>query len=160
MLAAIFLRPELYVDPVLEVGRMLWSLTLFTYAWLAWTYADGNRKTSVIANVTILMMDEIPLWKFGTFIVLSCAQSLPKPFSTYFYGTLIIHGLVGFWIAAKRGRIIAWPVTFWFGIGHQLAYDSIKWRDPAYWFEHVYCQGECVLKAVSYPFKYSFTYLK
>eukprot|EP00929_Paragymnodinium_shiwhaense_P029956 TRINITY_DN17063_c0_g1_i1.p1 TRINITY_DN17063_c0_g1~~TRINITY_DN17063_c0_g1_i1.p1 ORF type:complete len:1678 (+),score=343.86 TRINITY_DN17063_c0_g1_i1:108-5141(+) len=117
--------------------RGIGSLVLFTYGWLAMSYADGFRHQSSVAKATMEVVDRLPCWKFGAFMLLSCSQRLPGVLGQL---GLFVHtscATYGAYMAASRGRLLNWPIVFWsFGVGHQMGMVCDSWLEPLRWWRH------------------------
>ncbi|CAJ1344264.1 unnamed protein product, partial [Effrenium voratum] len=118
------------------VGRYLVSSACLIYSWLALTLADDARQRDVAWGLRIFrIVDVLPLWKFGFFISTALLRHLP--FAGIIFGGILGAATAGgLAAAAGRGRLLAWPVVFLLGIGHQLQVDCRGWMHWETWRSH------------------------
>eukprot|EP00928_Gymnodinium_smaydae_P015765 TRINITY_DN15841_c0_g1_i2.p1 TRINITY_DN15841_c0_g1~~TRINITY_DN15841_c0_g1_i2.p1 ORF type:complete len:1655 (+),score=203.56 TRINITY_DN15841_c0_g1_i2:23-4987(+) len=124
-------------------SRWLMSALQLSYGWLSITYVDDARDKSFLARAVMALVDELPLWKFGAFILLSVAQHRSGVLGVI--SNLVLQGGAagGVAIAAKRGRLLAWLVVFWTtGIGNQLQRDCGRWLRLRTWIDFVTWQPQ------------------
>eukprot|EP00928_Gymnodinium_smaydae_P021165 TRINITY_DN18239_c0_g5_i1.p1 TRINITY_DN18239_c0_g5~~TRINITY_DN18239_c0_g5_i1.p1 ORF type:complete len:1675 (-),score=293.08 TRINITY_DN18239_c0_g5_i1:142-5031(-) len=133
-----------------QFGRFVSSLTILTYGWLALIYVDDARNRSTFAKLIMSFCDQLPFWKAGLFLFLSAMQHLPGPLGIIFNACLSMLGASGAVIAARRGRLLAWPLIFWsIGIGHQLDHDCGSWMHWQKWQGHIMWKASQLHELVS-----------
>ncbi|CAE8650195.1 unnamed protein product, partial [Polarella glacialis] len=134
LVASVLLKPFSWATLLRSFG----SLAVLTYGWLALIYADAERSTSRVARAVNCVVDEMPLWKFGSFVLFSLAQHLPGLCGGLASAVLAAGTSVGLFIAVSRARLLSWPVVFWLvGPGHQLHMDCRGWLTLDDWRRHV-----------------------
>eukprot|EP00927_Polykrikos_kofoidii_P047935 TRINITY_DN42208_c0_g1_i1.p1 TRINITY_DN42208_c0_g1~~TRINITY_DN42208_c0_g1_i1.p1 ORF type:complete len:1725 (-),score=269.31 TRINITY_DN42208_c0_g1_i1:214-4689(-) len=150
---AAWVASALLVGGVPDFGRIARgsiSVTSFTYGWLALTYADDMRFTSRIAASVMAVVDVMPFWKWGAFILFSLGQHVPGHVGTLSFAVLLSASFVGASLALARRRLFAWPLVFWgLGIGNQLRIDCSHWLCLAKWVGHASWQACKLRDAVS-----------
>jgi len=132
LVVAISIRPSVW-----KLVKALGHSMILTYTWLAFIYADDKRSTSTFARAVMLILDEIPFRKLGTFVTLSIASHrLPQPASSIALGMLLSFAVYGVVVALRSRRLLAWPVTFWvLGLGNQqdVECNSYLWTGAWQW---------------------------
>jgi len=122
--------------------RCLGSGMLLSYMWLAIIHADNMRHRATardwcmsLSQAIMAFVDEVPLLKLGTFLVLCCGQHcLPHPIALACRSFIASLATFGAAVAWRRGRLLSWPIVFWsLGLGHQLQIECSAWLRLEFW---------------------------
>lgn len=97
---------------------------------------------------------EFPMGMWGAIIAALAARGVASPGSvprTLLSTAIAVWSGGGAAFALSRGRLLAWPVLFWFGIGHRFQYDCSRWTYSRMWIEYFRWQTDRIFQAACLP---------